>query len=84
MMSIPVGYVAIPLEEYADLVESNHDLSCLLEAIYSSSILSMGEDYLVINSYDVCKVLKAIDRSYGAMIQMVKSAKETDDDERDD
>lgn len=59
-MIIPEDYVAIPVDEYAELIESRSNLDIFCNALYGGARLSWDKKSLQFNDSDLNAVLKAV------------------------
>lgn len=58
--SIPVNYVTIPVDEYAEMMRDCEMYGVLLDALERAAYLSNKEDCLYFKGYDISTVLKVI------------------------
>lgn len=62
-ITLPVGYVAIPVEEYVGLIECNERYDTLLSTLYEAASLSWTKDSLTFNGEKISPVLSGINPS---------------------
>lgn len=58
--TIPVDYVAIPIDEYAEMIRDCEMYVVLLDALEKAAFLSDFETHLEFNGEDVSTILQAI------------------------
>ena len=74
---LPIGYVAVPVEEYVDLIATNDRYDSLRYALYDNATLSWDKNNLRFDDEKVSSVLSAIDNRYfGTLNRMKKEAEE--------
>lgn len=72
-ITLPIGYVAIPVEEYVGLIECNERYDTLLSALYDAASLSWRKNSLSFDSEKINPVLRGINpRSYNYCLKELK------------
>lgn len=74
-----VGYVAIPMDEYAELMECSIKLDILVSVLYDNASLSWDKKYMKFDSSAIDAVLKAINYKYNYVINQLKEAEDETD-----
>jgi hypothetical protein len=66
---MPIGYIAIPVEEYVDLIETNDRYDTLLSVLYDNSCLSWNGKSLAFDDEAVSTVLCVIHNRYHKLLK---------------